>query len=185
MHGRNQKADLLSEFSTDTANPAQQLAILRFVDQRNQAITHFQAKYVKRCDVRPARLLCLGRCGRNRRRLDGDGFLLPLLLSGCFPGQITKSTSEEQKDEIGHARHKPEQADDGAGQTQHLGIVEKLCEKLLRQVLIIANAGDHHAGRDGNDQGRDLRHQTVADGQQRVGFRGGSEIQIMLQHANE
>ena len=48
-----------------------------------------------------------------------------------------------------------------------------------------AGLGDQQAGRGRDDQRRDLRHQAVADGQQRVGVRGLAEAHAHLADADD
>jgi hypothetical protein len=72
MYRRYQEADILRKLLPDAANAAQQLAVLRLVDQRDQPVADFESKNVERRHVRPARFLHFARhcrCCRNRQRL--------------------------------------------------------------------------------------------------------------------
>ena len=182
MHRRNQETDLLSEFLADAADAAQQFAVLRFVDQRNQPIADFQTEHVERRHVGPARLLRFGRHHRRRRyrnRLGGTRAAVH------FPRQRTEADGQQQENEIGHAGNQSEHADDRCGQPDHARIVEELGKKLLRDVLGVANARHHHARGNRDDQRRDLGHQTVADRQQRVSLGRCPDVEIVLQHTDE
>jgi hypothetical protein len=59
-----------------------------------------------------------------------------------------------------------------------LGLLKSCDDELLRNILVVADTGHHHAGGDRNDQCRDLGHQAITDGQQGVGLGGGADIQI-------
>ena len=64
VHGRHEEAELLRELAAHAADARQQVAALRRVDQRHQAIAHFEAEQVHRAHVFPAS----ARCDSVRRR---------------------------------------------------------------------------------------------------------------------
>jgi hypothetical protein len=80
---------------------------------------------------------------------------------------------------------RPEQTDDRGRQVEQLRIVEQLRDELLRDILVVADAGHHHACGNGNDQRRDLRHQAIANGQQGVGSGRRADLHVVLQDADE
>jgi hypothetical protein len=68
VHRRRQEADFLGELLADALDALEQLAALALVDQRNQAVAHFQAQGVDRHDVLPGRFFLLGRRGGRSGR---------------------------------------------------------------------------------------------------------------------
>ncbi|EXI76710.1 MAG: hypothetical protein AW07_00109 [Candidatus Accumulibacter sp. SK-11] len=128
MNRRHEKANVLRELLADTADAAQQLAILRLVDQRNQPVADLEPENVERRHVRPARFLHLARhrrcCrdGQRRRRL---------LLLVQPPGGGRQRTAKQKEDEVRHAGNQTEQTDDRRRQVERLRIVEQLRGKLL------------------------------------------------------
>ncbi|MNN05274.1 hypothetical protein D3C81_1180290 [compost metagenome] len=83
-----------------------------------------------------------------------------------------------------HARDDAHQPHDAGSQVQHARIGEELPGQLFADVLLIGHARHDHTGRGGDHQRRDLRHQAIADGQQRVVVHGGAEVQVVLHHAH-
>ena len=72
VHGLHQEAEILRELAAHAVNARQQIAALRLVDQRHQAIADFQADDVDRLHVFPRQLARFGRRRRcwRRRSLD-------------------------------------------------------------------------------------------------------------------
>ena len=66
-----------------------------------------------------------------------------------------------------------------------LGIAGELAEQCLVRGAVDTRLGDQEAGRGRDDQGWDLRDQTVTDGQQRVGLRRIQHGQVFLSHADD
>ena len=62
----------------------------------------------------------------------------------------------------------PMQTDDRRGDDQHLRPGKQLADQLAADVLLGCPRGYDHAGGGGDDERGNLRHQAVADGQQRV-----------------
>ncbi len=84
-----------------------------------------------------------------------------------------------------HVRDQADQADHRCGDVEHLRLHEHLADKLFGQVFFGADAGDHDAGRRGDDQGRNLRNQAVTDGQQGVDLCRFADRQVVLGHADD
>ncbi|MPN40652.1 hypothetical protein SDC9_188190 [bioreactor metagenome] len=57
MYHWRQKAHVLGELFTDTADTTQQFAVLLKIDHRDQAIAHFQSEHIERRHIGPASLL--------------------------------------------------------------------------------------------------------------------------------
>ena len=84
-----------------------------------------------------------------------------------------------------HARHNPHHEQNAGGNHQGFRVAGHLLHQLLAHVLGAVLTGHHDGRRDREQQRRDLRHQTITDGQQGVDrqcFTGG---QSMLDHADE
>ena len=63
VHGLHEEAEILRELAAHAANARQQIAALRFVDQRHQAIADFEADDVDRLHVFPRQLARFGAGG--------------------------------------------------------------------------------------------------------------------------
>jgi hypothetical protein len=108
---RNQEADLLSKFLADAANATQQLAILRLVDQWNQAIAHFQAQHIQRRHIVPARFQrFLHGAGATDR-----GFNDALLTLHDRPGKPAQREASSRKTRFGIPGISPQETQDGSG----------------------------------------------------------------------
>ena len=183
VHRRRQKTDFLRELLADALDALEQLAALRLVDQGNEAVAHFQPQRIDRHDVLPARFFALRR-GRRRWR----GFLNRLGRLALLADQVAganERTCQQDEDKIRHARDQAHAANDGAGDVQHVRLGEQLAHQLGADVLVGGHARDYDTGGGGNDQRRNLRHQAVADGQQRIGFQRLAKRQVVLQHAHQ
>ena len=184
MHHRRQKAHLLRELLTNTADTAQQLAVLRAVHHRDQAVAHFHTQRIFQLHVAPGRFHCRRRLLRTRDRLLRSRLRLHLT-TALPPGQAQQRGGKQQEHQVRHPRHQAQQPQHASAQHHHTRVAEQLGHHLLAHILIGADARDDNARRGGNHQRRDLRHQAVADGQQRIAFRRRAERHAVLHHAHQ
>ena len=68
---------------------------------------------------------------------------------------------------------------------RHARMAEQLGRDLAAQVAARRRAGDEDAGRGRDQEGRDLRRETVADRQQRIRVQGGGEAEVVLEDADD
>ena len=182
MHNRRQEAHILSEFFTDTANAAKQLAILLEIDHRDQTVTHFHPQGIFQLNVVPGGFHGL----RVLRHFNRHRFCRRFHFAATHPpGQAQQRRREQQEHQVRHARHQTEQTQHRRRQQHHARIAKQLPDHLLTNVLIGTDAGDDHARGGRNHQRRDLGHQTVTDGQQRIAFRRVSHVHAMLQNTHQ
>ena len=192
MHRWRQEADFLRELLADAFDTLQQFTALPFVDQRNQAIAHFQAERIDRHDVAPAGFFLFrrssgGRIDRTRGRAAAQrcGFGND---TGSLLDQIRAASERaRQQDEhhVRHARDESHAADDGCRDVQNFRLGKQLADQLGADVLVAGNARDHHTGCGRDDQRWNLCHQAVTDGQQRVVFQRVGHAHIVLHHADD
>ena len=57
--------------------------------------------------------------------------------------------------------------------------------QLAAHIVFFAHTGDHHGGRDRDQQRRNLGHQRIADRQQHIGGSGLGCTEVMLGHADD
>ena len=179
---RRQEAHILGEFFTNAADTAKQLTILLEIHHRDQAVPHFHPQRIFELYVVPGGFHRLGVLRHfDRRRL-------------CFrlrfpathpPGKPQQRSGEQQEYQVWHARHHTEQAQHRRGEQHNARVAEELPHHLLAHVLIGTDASHNHARRGGDHKRRDLRHQTVTNGQQRIAFRRVAHVHAVLQHADE
>ena len=182
VYHRRQEAHVLGEFFTDTADTAEQLAVLLEIDHRDQAIPDFHSQRILQLNVVPGRfdgLIILRHFDRNRFRCR-FGFT-----ATHPPGKAQQRRRKQQEDEVWHTRHQAEQPEHRRGQQHHARVTEQLAHHLLANVLIGAHAGHDDTRRSGDHQRRDLRDQTVTDGQQRIAFRRVAHVHPVLQYAHQ
>ena len=183
MDNRRQIAHFLREFLTDTTDTPQQFAILREIHHRDQSVTDFHPQRIFQLNVLPAGFHQLFVFAFDRRGDFHHRFFL--FLTTDPPGQRQQPGSEQQEDQIRHARHHTEQSEHTGAEHHDARIAEQLGDHLLADVLIGADAGHYHTRCGGDHQRGDLRDQTVTDGQQGVAFRRVTEIHVMLQNADQ
>ncbi|MNH94538.1 hypothetical protein D3C73_471590 [compost metagenome] len=113
---------------------------------------------------------------------------LPLGPGGLAPANEYQQCQGRGDGQESQQRKTGQQADAHRQQRrhpQHEGMTEHLGEHVAPQVGVIAvDAGDDEAGADGDQQRRNLCHQTIADGQQGVGRQGGGQVHAHLPDAN-
>ncbi len=154
------------------ADTRQQIAALGLVDQRHQSIADFQSDDVDRLHVIPREFLGLRR--RRRRSCSGrrcGHFFFGRLLLGALVEHVSTATAERrhhQERQVRHARDDAHDAEQARSDRQRTRLTEQLLRQLAAHVLRTRDA--RHNDRDGGreQQRRNLRHQTVTDGEQRV-----------------
>ena len=80
--------------------------------------------------------------------------------------------ADQQERDLRQPGHECERGDHGAGDERRLALAQDLVCDVASEVLLGGRAGDDDAGRDRDQQRRDLCREAVADGQQREGLRG-------------
>ena len=144
VHHRRQKAHVLGELFTDTADTAQQFTVLLKIDHRDQTIAHFHAERIFQLHIVPGgfhhRVVF-----RNFSRLWLDRRLL--FTSPDPPGQSQQRGGKHQEDEVWHTRHQPQQPQHGGAEQHHAGVAEQLPDHLLADILIGTDAGNDHTRR--------------------------------------
>jgi hypothetical protein len=80
--------------------------------------------------------------------------------------------ARQQEGQHGQPRHNPKHHQHGRQNSQHFGKSQQLPGQFLAQFLLGGGAGDEDARRRGSDQGGNLRHQAVADGEQGEALQG-------------
>ena len=98
--------------------------------------------------------LLFGLVGRLGLMLARDSVTASADATGRRSATAESRQAGEDQDAQKTARHR-----------QRLRTRKKLPEELRRQVAVVAAAGDQQAGGQGDQEGRHLRHQAVADGQ--------------------
>ena len=157
-----------------------ELAAAGRVDQRDQPEADLETEQVGRAHVVPAEL-ALGARG---------GFGCRTALSGAVPARWrcqAKAPSvapSAQEDDVGHAGHEPEHADQRRGDGERPRVLEQLPRDLLAHVAAGGDAGDDDGRAHRQHQRRDLGDEAVADRQQRVVVRRLPERQPVLAHAD-
>ena len=155
---------------------------LHIVDQRQQAVTQFDAQQVQR------------QGGRNRfflgRRI-GFGLFLRLFLGGAgilaLEGVIGERAGTGGKSREHHGRHARQYGNDahhGGGHAQRLGIEGQLLDQRLVGGAFDASLGNHQARGGRNNQRRHLRHQAVTHCQQGEGLSGVAKAHALLGHGD-
>ena len=178
VHGGHQKAQILRKLLAHALDPRQQLTTLIAVHQRNKSITHFKANHVDRRDVIPTQLFGLLGTGRGRQQVLLQLHFLQGLSFGCvllLPHQIRHATGDSrqaQKGEVRHARHDTHDRHQARRHRQGFGRGKHLPVDLLAHVFGAGGTGNHNRRSGGQQQRRQLRHQTVTDGQQGVNLAG-------------
>ena len=94
-------------------------------------------------------------------------------------------SGQQQEGNVRHTGYQAHQTDDGSGKDQHLGPGKELAHELATDILIRTYTAHYQARCGGDDERRDLRHQTIPDGKQRVGLGSSGHVQVMLKYADK
>ena len=158
-----------------------QLAALTGVDQRHQLVADLELEQIER--RRHVRLLLLRRVGA---RLDA-----PPAPSACAlcsrpaydsPPSAPGERHERQERQPGQQRQR---AEDHRHHREHARVQQHLRRHLAAEVGARCGARHHDARRGRDQQRRHLRHQAVADGQDRVDLGRALDVEPALHHADE
>ena len=182
-HRRHDEAHIARQLAAQpldlVGEPLSRLA----VDKAEQRIPKFQTDQV---DGQRAADRFLG----QRRRICGGGG------SGAagvepFALQPRHGESAEARDaaqhgegQERHARHDRQRQQHAGGQTEGAGIAAKLREQSLVGRTRSARLRHQKTGGDGNQQGGNLRHQAVADGQAHIGVGGLQNRHVVAERAD-
>ena len=174
MHRLHQEAQLLRELAAHAANARQQLAALRLVHQRHQAEADFQADQIDRLHVVPGQFALLG----TAPALAAAPAAAAVQPRACLARRCSNqapaphSAAEQQERDIGHAGDQPHDAQHAAGDRQTARLTQTVaCDQFAAQILRAGHARDDDGDGGGQQQRRNLRHQAITDGQQRVDAR--------------
>ena len=167
-HGLNQKAQLDGEFFAHALDARHQLTACVGVDQRDQAIANLQPNQIDLINVIPVEFFGFINATFGCRTSDACGAGFRLVAAAQDHEADTGTTAgQQQKDEVRHAGYQTQNGQNTGGDEEG-GRVRQLRCRLLGHRLRGGDAG-HDDGRcQRQEQGRDLRHQTIADGQQGV-----------------
>ena len=91
---------------------------------------------------------------------------------------------QTQEGEVRHARHGAHHPHQTGRDCQRLGRCKHLAADLLAHLFGARGTGHHDRGCGGQQQGRQLRHQTVTDGQQGIHLARFAERHAVLEHAH-
>ncbi len=146
MHRGHQKPHFLGQLLAHPLDPRQQLATLVAIDQRNQAVAHFQADHIHRRHVIPAQFLDLLRALRRQQFLLTLYFLDLVLLHhallvGDPVGCAGRHQAQADKGEMRHARHQADGDHDRGRHRQGAGRGEHLAIDLSAHILGAGNPG--------------------------------------------
>ena len=119
MHRRRQEADFLGELAADSLDPAQEFAVLRLIDQRDQAIADFESEHVHVRDIAPRRILRFEDSGFRGRRLRGLFDFGPILAQR--ESDAAHQRRKQQESKVRHAGNDAKHTDDAGCDRQCFG----------------------------------------------------------------
>ena len=164
MNGRNHHADLSCDLLAQSGHSARQLPAVFDIDNREQAMPDLQFESVE-IDKRAQRFLFGSSSGSGSGV--GSGWQgLARLAARQSEGQACES---EERDEW-HARQKADAREHHGGMLERARLPEDLCAELGAKLRTRAGTRDNDTGRGGNQEGRDLADQTIADGEDGEGL---------------
>jgi hypothetical protein len=182
--GRDQDAQLQRALLAEQRDALQQVAALLLVDQRDERVADLELDGVDLQQV-------LHRVGRGRQRLDRRALDLLGLDRAGGDRLVGRAPERRGADGEHHEGHHGQPGDERE-RPQHAGrhVERAWMRAQLRgdhraDALVAAGRGDHDAGGGARDERRHLRHQAVADREQRVVGGGLGERQPALHDADE
>ena len=181
-NGLNQKAQFGRQFFTHAFDAAHQFAASVLVDQRNQAVANLQTTQLDLVHIVPVQIFggLGGGSGLCHRFLGGFFFHFT---ANHHQAQTRSSSGQGDEHHVGHAGHQAQNGQDD-GRYEQGGWIGKLGARLLGNGLGSGDAGDDDGGGQRQQQRRNLRHQSVTNGEQGVNLACFSDRQIVLHHAN-
>ena len=185
-HERDDDAELERELAPQRAHAVEEVAALGRVDEVDEVVRDLE---LERLDAHLADEV-LGRVGRQRDRRDLDLLGRGLRALGDLgvagqPGreQQERAADDEERD-LGQAGDDRDRADRAAAELQRLLVPRELVQQVGTEVHLGRGPGHDEAGRERDQQRRDLGDQAVADGEQAVGLDRLAERQVLLQDAD-
>ena len=170
-HLRDDEAVFLGQRPAQGLDLVGQATPLQIIDQAEQRIAQLDLHLVDGQDAGDRLfdlLLGLGRCG-------GDLGLRRLRLQPAasqFPGHEARTDGQGGEGDQRHAGDQADQAGGAGHNAQRHRVGGQLGHHGLVRRTLDARLGHQEAGGDRDDDGRHLRHQTVADGQLHIGVGG-------------
>ncbi|CAD5571318.1 hypothetical protein ExPCM18_00713 [Escherichia coli] len=83
-----------------------------------------------------------------------------------------------------HSRHHRQHEHNSSGGVENRRACQQLITHVMGDITVIADAGDDNRRRGGEQQGRDLRHQPIADSHQHILLEGGVGAQVVFEDAD-
>ncbi len=163
----------MSELPPDGTDAREQVAVLSLVHQRDKTVTHFQFQRIEGEKVLNflrrigARGFALGTGFRSGGSFAFETVFLAFFLVGHIAGDDKDEPRENPERQQGQAGHKAEDEQHHGHHAQNAGVVGELGQEFFAHLRFSRSAGNNHARRDGNDNGRNGGNQAIADGQQR------------------
>ena len=184
-HRRNDDAQFLDELSTKRLHPVQQVAVRPGIDEVDQVDRQLQPdRFNAQCPGQFGRRVRIGLLFEVGRSLGGRP--VRCIGSGGHPArqnnQQPSDDEERQGRQPGHQAH----GDEGdATDQQRLMLTGELRHHIATEVAAARCSGDDQTRGNRHQQCRDLRHEAVADGEQRVGAHRIADVHALLEHADQ
>ena len=181
--GGGRKPTSCANFLRTPLMRAEQVALARLVDQRDQPVADLEAERVDRLQVVPARL------GVRPRAARGGGVRRVLrraaarLCSHQAPQPRPPAISRNTR--CGMPGMTPSTPSTPAAIAERARRAEHLLRDLAADVVLLADARHHHRRGDRDQQRRDLRDQRVADREQDVAVGRLRRRQVVLRDADD
>ena len=142
VHRRHEEAELLRELAAHAADARQQVAALGAIDQRHEAIAHFEADEVHRLHVFPGQLLLLRRDG-GRRRLGGASSTTRPARASCLSCQAPQPASAaiERNAKFGMPGIRPMTPSTAGRDAERLRLAEQLLAAARRPCPVAPTCG--------------------------------------------
>ena len=182
-HERDHDAELERELAPERAHAVEQVAALARVDEVDEVERDLE---LERLDAHVGRD-ALGRVGRQRRRFGS------IAASACAPRRGSAPPTAAGPRGRGAARRRGgtatfgrpgtmrDEADRAARELQRALVARELLQQVGTEVALGRGAGHDQTRRQRDEQRRDLRDETVADGQQAVLRDRVAERHVLLQ----
>ena len=186
LHFRQQKAQVLGQRLAHAAHPRRQRRTGGLVDQADQLVAERHRQPLDQRNVFP---------GQRLRALLVHGLteLLDLLEVGTggrrlvqrdAPSDKADQRGEAEECQMRHAWHHAEHEEDAGDGVQRGRVGQQLALDLAGDVAGFVDAGNDDRRRGGQEQRRNLRHQAVTDGQQRVLLEGFAGSQVVDEYTD-
>ena len=192
--GRNDKAHILCKLSAENHNTADQFAAAALIHQRNQAVAKFHLngfhteQGIDVVDIfeiigLAGGLGLLGRCHSGcflRRRHQ----LLLFHPSGTDKTAGAQSAAHQNQRNCRRAGNDCQENQDHTGGQNGTGLGLELMDNIGVEAAVRHGTCDNHTRSRGDHQGRNLRHQAIADGGNGVDADDGADVAAALNNAD-